>query len=101
MVVTQFKLYTNVYLYEYAHNSDPKGSPDMILNAFDVKFHNKNEGTPPKACKPPTQIPKTLKMHQEIDAPPAHAPDLCDSLIALLRTGAIIIIGVVVGHAQG
>ena len=31
----------------------PKGSPDMIQIAFDVKFHDYNEGIPPRACRPP------------------------------------------------
>jgi len=32
-------------------------SPDMILTAFDGKFHEKKDEIPPKACRPP----KTLK----------------------------------------
>ena len=28
------------------------GSPDMILTAFDVKFHEKKDEIPPRACNP-------------------------------------------------
>ena len=36
--------------YKIGHNSGPRGSPDMILTAFDVKFHKKKDEIPPKAC---------------------------------------------------
>ena len=39
--------------YKYAHNSAPTGYPDMILNAFDMKIHDRNEGMPPGACRTP------------------------------------------------
>ena len=55
MVIIQFNLYKNECFY---HNSGPRGSPDMIWSAFDVKFHDKNEGMPPRACGVPTQIKK-------------------------------------------
>ena len=42
-----------ICFYKYAHNSIPRGAPDMSLSAFDVKFHDKNEGMPPGACRPP------------------------------------------------
>ena len=29
------------------------GSPDMILTAFDGKFHEKKDEIPPQACRPP------------------------------------------------
>ena len=29
------------------------GSPDMILTPFDVKFHEKKDEIPPRACIPP------------------------------------------------
>ena len=29
------------------------GSPDMILTAFDRKFHEKKNEIPPRACRPP------------------------------------------------
>ena len=35
--------------------SHPKGSQDMILNALD-KFHDWNEGIPPRASRRPKQI---------------------------------------------
>ena len=47
MIITQLNLYKNVCFFKYAHNSGPKGSADLILRAFDVKFQDKNEGMPP------------------------------------------------------
>ena len=38
--------------YKIGHNSSPRGSPDMILTAFDVKFHEKKDEIPPRACNP-------------------------------------------------
>ena len=60
MVITYSDLFQNIRFYKYAHNSGPKGSPDMIFSAFDVKFHDKNEGMPPGACRPP-KIENKLK----------------------------------------
>ena len=40
MVIAQFNLYTNICFQKYAYNLGPKGSPDMILSAFHVKFHD-------------------------------------------------------------
>ena len=37
--------------YKIGHNSGPRGSPDMILTAFDVKFHKKKDEILAKACK--------------------------------------------------
>jgi hypothetical protein len=39
--------------YKIGHNSGPRGSPDMILAAFDGKFHEKKDEIPPRACRPP------------------------------------------------
>ena len=39
IVMTQFNLYKNPCCYKYFHNSRPKGSPGMILSAFQMKFH--------------------------------------------------------------
>ena len=33
-------------------------SPDMILVAFDVKFHEKKDEIPPRACRPPNKLNK-------------------------------------------
>ena len=33
-------------------------SPDMILTAFDRKFHEKKDELPPRACRPPKQLKK-------------------------------------------
>ena len=38
--------------YKIGHNSGPKGAPDMILTALDVKFHEKKYEIPPRACRP-------------------------------------------------
>ena len=37
--------------YKYAHILGPKRSPDVMLNAFDVKFDEKKDEIPPKACR--------------------------------------------------
>ena len=34
------------------------GSPDMILTAFDVKFHEKKNEIPPRACRPAKKLKK-------------------------------------------
>ena len=39
MVVTQFNLYKYVCFCKYGHNSGQNESPDVILTALDVKFH--------------------------------------------------------------
>ena len=36
-------------------------SPDMILTAFDVKFHEKKDELPPRACRPPKKFQKLKK----------------------------------------
>ena len=38
--------------YKIGHNSSSRGSPDMILTAFEMKFHEKKDVIPPKACNP-------------------------------------------------
>ena len=38
--------------YKIGHNSGPMGSPDMILTAFDMKFHEKKNEIPPRVCSP-------------------------------------------------
>ena len=64
MVIAQFNLYTKIWFYKFAHNSGPKGSPDMILSAFHVKFYAWKTEIPPRACKPPNKIPKVHKKQQ-------------------------------------
>ena len=61
MVITQFNLYTSICFYKYAHNSLPRGSPDMIFNAFDVKFLVKNDGMRPRPCRPLNKMPSKSK----------------------------------------
>ena len=66
----------NICFYKYAHNSSPKGSPDMILTAFEMKFDEKKDEMPPKARRFPTKsknMQKISKMQQEID--PARPPE--------------------------
>ena len=41
------------YFEVYGGLQAPRGSPDMILTAFDVKFHEKKDEIPPGACRPP------------------------------------------------
>ena len=52
MGLTQNVPSTNICFYKYAHNSGPRGSPDMILTAFDVKFDEKKDEIPPKVYRP-------------------------------------------------
>ena len=52
MGLTQFNLGKNTCFYKYAHNSGPRGSPDIILTAFDVNLHAKKDEIPPRACNP-------------------------------------------------
>ena len=56
------------------------GGPDMILTAFDVKFHEKQDELPPGACNPQTKIKKTHKLIKKMqpkmgppEPPPARA----------------------------
>ena len=65
MVITQFDVYQNISFYTHAHNSGPKGSPDMILNAFNMKFDDKIKELPPKACRPQNKIPTIHNKKQQ------------------------------------
>ena len=56
MGLTQFNLSKNLCFYKYAHNSGPRDSPDMILSAFYVKFHEKKDEIPPEAWDPQHKI---------------------------------------------
>ena len=38
--------------YNIGCNSGPTGSPDMILTPSDLKFHEKKNEIPPRACNP-------------------------------------------------
>ena len=42
--------------YKYAHIFGPKGSPDMSLRAFDVKFDEKKDEIPSRACRPSKKL---------------------------------------------
>ena len=58
MVITQFNLSKNICFYENAHNSRPRGSPDMITTPFDMKIHEKKDEIPPEACRPSKKLKK-------------------------------------------
>ena len=47
MGLTENVLRKNICFYKYGHNPGPRGSPDMILTAFEVKFHKKKDELPP------------------------------------------------------
>ena len=55
---TQHVLGKDICFYKYAHNSGPRGSPDMILTAFDVKFHETKDELPLGACRPLKKLKK-------------------------------------------
>ena len=60
MVITQNDLHKKHRFYTHGHISGPKKSPDMILNAFHVKFHdNKMKYLPGLNKIENQQIPKT------------------------------------------
>ena len=75
MGLTQNVVSKNVCFYKYAHNSVPRGSPDMILIAFDGKFHEKKDEIPPRACRPSKKFQKFKKMYLEMGPPPARPPE--------------------------
>ena len=60
MGLTQNVPSTNICFYKYADNSGLRVSPDMILTAFDVKFHAKKNVLPPRACRPSKKLKKTM-----------------------------------------
>ena len=74
MLITQSDLIKNKCFYKYAHNSGPRRSPDMILNAFYVKFCAWNDGIHPEAWNLQKQEPKTKKQMQPKMEPPEPAP---------------------------
>ena len=77
MGLTQSVLDKNTCFYKYAHNSGPRGSPDMILTAFDVKFHEKKDELPPEAWNPQTKIKKNNLKNDKCNSkmgPPARPP---------------------------
>ena len=58
MGITQFKRYKIYVFINMAITRVKNGSPDMILTAFDWKFHEKKDELPPKACRPPNKLKK-------------------------------------------
>ena len=67
MGLTQSVLGKNICFYKYAHNLGTRGSPDMILTRFDVKFHEKQNELPPRACSPLKKLQKNNV--QRVDPP--------------------------------
>ena len=58
MGITQFKRYKIYVFINMAITRVKNGSPDMILTAFDWKFHEKKDELPPEACRPPNKLKK-------------------------------------------
>ena len=56
MGLKQNVLGKNICFYKYAYNSGLRGRPDMILTAFDMKFHEKKDELPPEAWNPQNKI---------------------------------------------
>ena len=52
MVITQSDISKKHTIYKYAHIAGPRRSPDMILCAFHIKFHDSENGIPPSAFRP-------------------------------------------------
>ena len=59
MGITQFKRYKIFVFMNMAITRVKNGSPDMILTAFDWKFHEKKDELPPEACRPQKHRKKT------------------------------------------
>ena len=53
MSITQLNLYKMYAFTNMVITRVKNRSPDMILTAFDGKFHEKKDELPPKACRPP------------------------------------------------
>ena len=71
MVITHNGLCTKHMFYKYGHISGPKSSPDMILIAFHVKFHERKNGIHPGACRPPPNKSPTNKTNPADNGNPA------------------------------
>ena len=69
MVMTQLNLYKNICFYKYAHNSGPKVSPGMILQAFHCLKEWDTSQTNPHNLK------TNQNMHQEMGPAPARPPE--------------------------
>ena len=52
------------------------GSPDMILTAFDWKFHEKKDELPPEACRPQKHRKKTTFCKMVITGIENGSPDI-------------------------
>ena len=53
MGITQLNLYKMYVFINMVITRAQNGSPDLILTAFDGKFHEKKDEIPPGACRPP------------------------------------------------
>ena len=74
MVITQSDLRQKHMFYKYAHIAGSKGSSDMILSAFHLKFITKPRGYLPGPIDPPNKI-KTQTNHQQMASPRARPPE--------------------------
>ena len=74
VVITQFNLYTNICFYKYVHFSGAKGSPDIILNAFDVKFHDCHDGIPSTRVDPQHNFKKSKEANNPKKAQESAVP---------------------------
>ena len=56
--MTQFNLYKMYVFMNMVITRVKNRSPDMILMAFDGKFHEKKNELPPEACRPSKKVKK-------------------------------------------
>ena len=60
-VLSTNSTFTKMYVFiDMVTTRVTNGSPDMILTAFDVKFHVKKDEIPPGACRPSKKLKKTM-----------------------------------------
>ena len=73
MGLTQSVLGKNIE--KYVHNSGHRGSPDMILSAFDMKFNETKDEISPRACRRPNKFQKFKKNVPGHGSPPVRPPE--------------------------
>ena len=66
MALTQSVLCEKQRFYTNCHISGPKRSPEMIFNAFDVKFQAWKNGIPLRAYRPLTRTNKKKKTNHKM-----------------------------------
>ena len=84
MGITQFKSYKMYAFINMVITRVKNRSPDMILTAFDWKFHEKKDELPPEACRPQKhreknnieKVPpkKVKKNNADKEGPPSPRP---------------------------